>query len=99
MKPTGESFLVFKKSARQLVKERGTTWDLQNTAIGVDANQQTDYYLRIEPNLILRAEISLWKPEALREHFTDKYNLLSISWGFISCNAFFSLLFFFFLLR
>ena len=97
VKPTGERFSVFKKSARQLVKERGTTWDLQNTAIGVDANQQTDYYLRIEPNLILRAEISLWKPEALREDFTDKYNLLSISWGFISCNAFFSLLFFFFL--
>ncbi|MGB0139826.1 MAG: response regulator [bacterium] len=97
VKPTGERFSVFKKSARQLVKEGGTTWDLQNTAIGVDANQQTDYYLRIEPNLILRAEISLWKPEALREDFTDKYNLLSISWGFISCNAFFSLLFFFFL--
>jgi len=97
VKPTGERFSVFKKSARQLVKEGGTTWDLQNTAIGVDANQQTDYYLRIKPNLILRAEISLWKPEALREDFTDKYNLLSISWGFISCNAFFSLLFFFFL--
>ena len=97
VKPTGERFSAFKKSARQLVKEGGTTWDLQNTAIGVDANQQTDYYLRIEPNLILRAEISLWKPEVLREDFTDKYNLLSISWGFISCNAFFSLLFFFFL--
>lgn len=78
VKPTGERFSAFKKSARQLVKEGGTTWDLQNTAIGVDANQQTDYYLRIEPNLILRAEISLWKPEALREDFTDKYILLKI---------------------
>ena len=94
---TGESFLVFKKSAQQLVEEGATTWDLQNTSISVDADQQTEYYLRIEPNLILRAEISLWEPAALRQHFTDKYNLLSISWGFISCNAFFSLLFFFFL--
>ncbi|MGA0126866.1 MAG: 7TMR-DISM family protein [bacterium] len=97
IKPTGESFLVFQKSARKLVKEGGTTWDLQNTAISVGANQQTDYYLRLEPNLILRAEISLWEPEALREDFTDRYNLLSLSWGAIGCNAFFSLLFFFFL--
>ena len=97
IKPTGESSLVFQKSARQLVKEGGTTWDLQNTLISANANQQTEYYLRLEPNLILRAEISIWEPEALREDFTDRYNLLSLSWGTISCNAFFSLLFFFFL--
>ena len=93
----GERFLVFKKSAWELVKEGGTTWDLQNTSISVDANQQTEYYLRLEPNLILQAEISLWEPEALRGHFTDRYNLLSVSWGAIGCNTFFSLLFFFFL--
>ena len=37
MKTTGEGFSVFKKSARQLVKDGGTTWDLQNTAIRLDA--------------------------------------------------------------
>lgn len=94
--PNQQSRLLFDKSVQELVSAGHAKWEFHNAQFIVPAESNPTYYLRISPNLILRAEISLSRPEIQREHFIVKHNLLSMSWGFISSSALLSLLVFLF---
>ena len=73
--------LLISQSFDELLKSGTSHWELFNVTITQPAETTTEYFLRMEGNLITKLDLSVWEPFAYRSLYTTQQQLLGIGWG------------------